>query len=116
VVDDAEHTESGLPASRDLSEIINACKIVEAEHGYQAYRLRELVQPRTEDERAYHAKMAQEYEAARKQTRRLRGYHEKRLKRQEETGSTTQTSLDSSRAIDAAGRATAYIDDSEAPV
>lgn len=112
----APDDESVLPSTRDLTEIIAACDALIPEVRFQSYRLREHVDPRTEEERRHFTEMREDYDVAERALKRLRRYHMKRVKRLEERGTLDQKSFDQVGTIDPLGRATAFTDDNEAPV
>jgi hypothetical protein len=71
----------GSPATRDLSKLVNALVLVEAELGFQVHRLNEHVKPRTKSEIEYHENLKEGYGGARYWVGILKRYHEGRLER-----------------------------------
>jgi hypothetical protein len=107
--------DGNAPATRSLEELIRACAVVADEAAFQAMRLKEHVNPRTESEAEHHAALREQYLEAEMTVRRLGKYHQKRLERLRERGTLDQASFDQPGAI-TDGKANAFIDDSEAPV
>lgn len=115
-MNDSAQDDDVLPETRDLTEVIAACDRVIKEVHFQAYRLRDLIVPQTEEETRHFTEMREDYERAERTLKRLLRYHKKRLRRLEERGTLEMKSFDEANAIDPSGRAKAVVDDSESPV
>ena len=113
---DKDSAAAALPETRSLPAIIAALDVVIPEVQFQAYRLREHIVPRTEEEKRHFDKMRESYLAAEETLKTLRRYHQKRLNRLAERGTLEMQSFDQADAIDPTGRASAVVDDSESPV
>jgi len=76
-------SEPSMPVERNLSRLVDALKVTEAELSFQVHRLTDMVTPRTSEERAHLQSLKAGYSEARQNVRRLRKYHEARLSRLE---------------------------------
>lgn len=75
------------PTTRDLSAVVDACRVVEQELRFQADRLVEVL-PRTPAEEKHVGQQERGYRLAAANVQQLREYHEARLRREALTGST----------------------------
>lgn len=82
-----DRIDTSRPLTRDLSEIVKAAYIIEAELRHQVGRLQN-VQPRTEAEAEHTQHLREGYNNAYYNVRVLRRYHEGRLHRLRTTGDT----------------------------
>lgn len=98
--------EMAVPATRDLSKLIEACQTVESELHFQMDRLDTMVQARTPEEADFHVRLRKGYAEAHRFVGILRKYQAGRLARQ-------QAGVEevAGGGIDELGRAGAFLDE-----